>query len=53
MKPLNEMREVFIAGIGITKWDSYPELQWYDHGSEAILLALKDADIEWNDIPLV
>lgn len=50
MKPLNEMREVVIAGIGITKWGFYENAEWYDFGSEAILAALKDAEMEWKDI---
>ncbi len=50
MKPLNEMREVVVGGIGITKWGFYENAEWYDFGSEAILNALKDAGMEWKDI---
>lgn len=50
MKPLNEMREVVIGGIGITKWGFYENAEWYDFGSEAILAALKDAEMEWKDV---
>jgi len=50
MKPLNEMREVVVGGIGITKWGFYENAEWYDFGSEAILAALKDAEMDWKDI---
>ncbi|RJQ28173.1 MAG: thiolase family protein [Peptococcaceae bacterium] len=50
MKPLNEMREVVIAGAGITKWGFYENAEWYDFGSEAILAALNDAGMEWKDV---
>jgi len=50
VKPLNEMREVVVGGIGITKWGFYENAEWYDFGSEAILNALKDAGMEWKDI---
>ena len=50
MKPLNEMREVAVGGIGVTKWGFYENAEWYDFGSEAILNALKDAGMEWKDI---
>jgi len=50
MKSVKEMREVVIAGVGITKWGFYEDRDWYDFGSEAILNVLKDADMEWKDI---
>ncbi|MBI4284646.1 MAG: thiolase family protein [Chloroflexi bacterium] len=53
MKSLGELkalREVVVAGIGITRWGVYPEQEWYDLGSEAVLLALKDAGMEFRDI---
>ena len=50
MKPINEMREVVVAGIGLVRWQRYEDQEIYDFGSEAILNALKDADMEWNDI---
>ena len=46
------LREVVIAGMGITKWNVYPDQEWYDFGSEAVLLALKDAGIEFKDIQI-
>ena len=47
---LKAMRDVVIAGLGITKWDIYPDQEWYDFGSEAVLLALKDAGMEFKDV---
>jgi acetyl-CoA acetyltransferase len=53
---MRNMREVVIAGVGITKFDSYdgekgrPVRQFYDLGSEAIQKALDDAGMEWKDI---
>ncbi|MBW1785045.1 MAG: thiolase family protein [Deltaproteobacteria bacterium] len=49
-------REVVIAGAGLTRFDSYDgqkgraKKEYYDLGSEAILNALADADMEWKDI---
>ncbi len=53
MRPISEMREVVVAGIGITKWGFYEDKECYDFGSEAILNALKDANMEWKDIQAV
>jgi len=50
MNAINQMRNVMIAGIGLTKWGVYPDQECYDFGSEAIFNALKDADMEWKDI---
>ena len=50
MKQLTEMRKVYVAGIGSTRWGVYPDQEYYDLGSEAIFNALKDADMEWTDI---
>jgi len=50
MKPISEMREVVVSGIGLTKWGFYPDQEWYDFGSEAIFKVLEDAEMEWKDI---
>jgi benzoylsuccinyl-CoA thiolase BbsB subunit len=50
MKPINEMREVKVAGIGLVRWRRYEDQEIYDFGSEAILNALKDAEMEWKEI---
>ena len=50
------MREVFIAGAGITRFDRYDGQkgralrEFYDLGAEAILSALSDAGMEWSEI---
>ena len=50
MKDMSELREVLVAGFGLTKWGYYPDRECYDFGSEAILKALEDADLTWNDV---
>lgn len=53
---MKKMREVMVAGAGLTRFDSYdgqqgrPLKEYYDLGSEAILKALKDAGMEWKEI---
>jgi len=53
---MKNLREVFIAGVGITKFNRYdgqkgrPLREFYDLGAEAIQEALTDADMEWNEI---
>jgi acetyl-CoA acetyltransferase len=50
------MREVFIAGAGLTRFDRYdgqkgrPLREFYDLGAEAIQSALSDAGMGWNEI---
>jgi acetyl-CoA acetyltransferase len=50
------MREVFIAGAGITRFDRYDGQKgrllrdFYDLGAEAIQGALSDAGMGWNEI---
>lgn len=50
------MREVVIAGLGMTRFDIYdgqkgrPSKEFYDLGAEAILKALDDAEVEWKEI---
>lgn len=50
------MREVFIAGAGLTRFDRYdgqkgrPLREFYDLGAEAIQSALSDAGMEWSEI---
>jgi acetyl-CoA acetyltransferase len=53
---MKNVRDVMVAGIGITRFDSYdgekgrPLKEFSDLGSEAILMALKDAGMEWKEI---
>lgn len=49
MKDLNKMREVVVAGVGLTKWGITSD-EVYEIGSEAVLNTLQDAEMEWNDI---
>jgi benzoylsuccinyl-CoA thiolase BbsB subunit len=50
------MREVAIAGVGLVKFGRYdgqkgrPYREIYELGAEAIIRALKYADMEWKDI---
>jgi len=53
MKSINKMRDVFIGGIGLSKFGVYPEKETYDFGSEAIFHALKNGGLNWNDIQAV
>jgi acetyl-CoA acetyltransferase len=53
---MKKMREVVMAGVGMTRFDSYdgekgrPYKEYYDLGSEAILNALKESGMAWKEI---
>jgi acetyl-CoA acetyltransferase len=53
---MKNSREVVIAGVGLTRFNSYdgkkgrPKKEFYDLGSEAILKALTHAEMEWKDV---
>jgi acetyl-CoA acetyltransferase len=53
---MKHAREVVIAGVGLTRFDSYdgrkgrPKREFYDLGGEAILEALTHAEMEWKEI---
>jgi acetyl-CoA acetyltransferase len=49
---MKALREVVIAGVGITKFGVFPDQEWYDFGSEAVLSALKDSGMEFKDIQI-
>ena len=34
----SKLRDVYIAGAGITKWGVYPDKYGYEHASEAIVV---------------
>jgi acetyl-CoA acetyltransferase len=53
MKPKWQARPVFIAGIHMTKWGFYPEIDSYVYSSEAIHAALRDAGMDWRDVQAV
>ena len=52
------MREVAVAGVGMTRFDSYDGEKghlykdYWDLGGEAVLRALEDADMEFRDMPV-
>jgi acetyl-CoA acetyltransferase len=53
---MKKLREVKITGVGITKFDRYdgekgrPLRNFSDLGAEAIMKALADAEMKWNEI---
>ncbi len=53
---MTSLREVVIAGVGLTRFDRYDgkkgrqSKEYYDLGSEAIQSAMADSDIAWKDI---
>jgi acetyl-CoA acetyltransferase len=47
------MKEVAIIGIGQTKFGVYPDKTVGDLAREAILTALKDANVSWKDIKYI
>jgi acetyl-CoA acetyltransferase len=50
MTDTSRLREVFVAGIGMTDFRVHAELESYDLGSEAVLDSLSDAEMEWKDV---
>ncbi len=46
----NKLRNVYIAGAGITKWGVYPDKYGYEHASEAIVDILDDSGFQWNQV---
>jgi acetyl-CoA acetyltransferase len=47
------MREVAILGIGMTDFGRFPQKSVAKIGAEAVVAALKDAGIEWKEIPMI
>jgi len=47
------MNEVAIIGIGRTEWGRFPDRDVEDLAREAILAALKDANLNWTDIQYI
>jgi len=50
MRPADESRTVYIAGIGIIKWGYFPEKESYELAAESILNSLEDAEMKWEEI---
>ncbi len=48
-----KMREVVILGVGMTKFGRFPEIPYYKLGADAVLEALGDAGMKWQDIQIV
>jgi len=44
------MKEVAVIGIGQTAWSKFPDKSVEDLGREAIVAALENANIDWQDI---
>lgn len=47
---MTKMREVAIVGIGVHPWGTFPDKSMQEMGVEAIVAALKDANMTWRDI---
>jgi acetyl-CoA acetyltransferase len=47
------MREVFVAGVGMTKFGRYPHTRGSRLGAESLRLALNDADIPFQKVDLL
>lgn len=47
------MREVVILGVGMTSFGRFPEKPVPKMGAEAVIAALKDAGIEWKEVPMM
>jgi len=50
MIPKWRHRDVYVAGVGISKWGYYPDVECNEYASEAIIESLHDADISWRDV---
>ena len=50
MKPA---RDVYIVGVGMVKYGRYPDKTVVDLASEAVIAALKDANMTMKDIQMV
>ena len=48
-----QKRPVFVAGIAISKWGYYPDIEPKEYASHAIIQALYDAELEWKDVRAV
>lgn len=50
MRPFKAGCDVVIAGIGLIPWQRYNDREVHDFSSEAVLKALEDSEMDWNDI---
>lgn len=44
------MREVVVAGIGVTRFGQYQDRGWIELGVEAVAKAIADSGIEWREL---
>lgn len=49
----NGNREVWIAGMGTTKWGYYPDQDSYEFGAKAIIDTLSDSGIDWKEVQAI
>ena len=47
------MRDVVVLGAGVTSFGKFPEIPFPKIGADAVLDVLKDAGLEWKEIPLM
>ncbi|MEE8386512.1 MAG: thiolase family protein, partial [Dehalococcoidia bacterium] len=45
-------KDVYIVGVGIIKYGRYPEKTVVDLGAEAVITALKDANMTMKDVQM-
>ena len=53
MNPAWKRREVYIAGVALSPWGYYPDVEPSEYGSKAIREALRDAGLGWSDVQAV
>lgn len=53
MKPAWHARPVYVAGVGISKWDYLPEVESHVYGAQAIRAAMADGGFAWQEIQAV
>lgn len=44
------MREVYVVGVGMTPFGKFPNRPYYDLGQEAVVAAVKDANVDKREI---
>jgi len=44
------MREVYVVGVGMTPFGKFPDRPYYDLGKEAVVKAVKDANVDKREI---
>ena len=44
------MRDVYIVGVGMTRFGNFPDIKYYNLGKEAVIAAVKDANVDKREI---